>query len=518
MTFAPISLLPTEGASFEGFEARDRERKGRLIVVSNRVAKPDQQHAGGLGHAIANLLGELGGLWIGWSGRTLDEGEATHSEHIGSVDYLTLDLPRDEFHGYYEQYANGALWPLLHARADLVSFVASSSNAYEAVNRRFADLIARIASNDDAIWVQDYHLIPLARMLRDRGLRCRLGFFLHTPMPGLDVFARLPGHESLLRSLGDYDLVGVQTEKDCNALRATLKMLDERDAKRASKRQRAVVRTFPIGVDPERLADDAPAALQQPAVAALKASLADRALIVGVDRLDYSKGIPERIAAMAEFLRAAPEWRRRFTFVQVAPETRGGIAEYRKLGRVVQRRVGEINGHFGDESWTPLRYVNRTYSQLDLLGFYRLARLGLVTPLRDGMNLVAKEYVAAQDATDPGVLVLSEFAGAAHELNGALIVNPFDARACAAAIRRGLEMPLGERIERHASDLRVLRANTIHDWGHGFVDALRASASAEAIASPIPRTNGRRDRAEPIVVPRAERALVAAPIRAPQTF
>ena len=241
-----------------------------------------------------------------------------------------------------------------------------------------------------------------------------------------------------------------------------------------------------------------------------------RQLGVCVDRVDYTKGIPERIAAMAEFVRVTPEWRRRFTFVQVAPETRGNIAEYRKLGRVVQRRVGQINGRFGDESWTPLRYVNRTYSQLDLLGFYRLARLGLVTPLRDGMNLVAKEYVAAQDASDPGVLVLSEFAGAAREMSGALIVNPFDARACAAAIRRGLEMPLSERIERHASDLCALRANTIHDWGHGFVAALRAPASSASSASTRP--NVRRARAERIVVPRAERTHAIAPIVVPQTF
>jgi trehalose 6-phosphate synthase len=516
MTFAPISLLPTDGAPFAGFEAHGPEHDGRLIVVSNRVAKPDQRHAGGLGHAIANLLGEVGGLWIGWSGRTLDEGEATHSEHIGSVDYLTLDLPRDEFDGYYDDYANGALWPLLHARADLVSFVPSSAHAYEAVNRRFADLIAGIASDDDAIWVQDYHLIPLAHMLRERGVRCRIGFFLHTPMPGLEVFSRLPGHEALLRSFGDYDLVGVQTDKDCDALRVTLKTLDQRDAQAGPSRRRVVVRAFPIGVDPAKLAADAPGAMQQPAVAALKASLADRALIVGVDRLDYSKGIPERIAAMAEFLRTTPEWRRRFTFVQVAPETRGGIAEYRKLGRVVQRRVGEINGRFGDESWTPLRYVNRTYSQLDLLGFYRLARLGLVTPLRDGMNLVAKEYVASQDAADPGVLVLSEFAGAAREMSGALIVNPFDANACAAAIRRALEMPLGERIERHSSDVRALTANTIHDWGHGFVAALRAPAPAgHAI-----HAHAKRARGEAIsVAPRGERKVACAPksVCAPQT-
>jgi trehalose 6-phosphate synthase len=460
---------------------------GKLIIVSNRVAKPDQQHAGGLGHALANLLGELGGTWVGWSGNTTDADAQLRSEHIGQVDYLTLDLPRDEFNAYYEEYANGALWPLLHGRTDLVDYAPPSARGYASINARFADLIAKIATSRDCIWVQDYHLIPLGSLLRERGVRCRIGFFLHTPMPAFDVFARLPGSESLLRSLATYDLVGVQTRKDRDALCHALSTLGSgKLASIAHATHKATVRAFPIGVDPDHIAAKAVQAQRRPVVESLKASLADRALLIGVDRLDYSKGLPERVAAIAEFLRVAPEWRRRFTFLQVAPKTRDNVPAYRRLGRIVQRRVGEINGAFGDESWTPLRYVNRTYSQADLAGFYRLAKLGVVTPLCDGMNLVAKEYVAAQDESDPGVLVLSEFAGAARELGGALIVNPSDARACAAAIQQGLEMPLGERRERHATDMRALRANTIHDWGHGFVDALRASQGSASFECAAP--------------------------------
>jgi trehalose 6-phosphate synthase len=465
------------------------QRTGRLIVVSNRVALPDQSQAGGLGQALRALLAERGGIWVGWSGRT-SAIEDVHSEHVGRVEYRTLDFPAEEFDEYYKEYANRALWPLLHGRTELVAHSERARRAYLAINARFADRLAAELNPTDSVWVQDYHLMPLARLLRDRGVRSRIGFFLHTPMPALEVFARMPDHRELLEALATYDVVGVQTEPDKAALQHSL--LEVRggaavgaDLLSLGNGHRITVKAFPIGVDVAALEKLAERAVAEPAVEALRESLGERALMIGVDRLDYSKGLPERIAAVQRLLDQAPEWHRRLTFLQIAPESRADVPEYRRLSRSVQRRVGRINGRHGDESWTPLRYVNRTYSQAELAGFYRIAKVGVVTPLRDGMNLVAKEFIACQNAADPGVLVLSQFAGAARELDSALQVDPFDVHQCADALQRALEMPLGERRERWQSAMHSLRASTIHDWGRRFMAALEVAPKPAAVATTL---------------------------------
>lgn len=484
-----MTLLPRQHVPLDlPGSAEPAAGSGRLVVVSNRVASPDANLAGGLGQALRSFIGERGGIWVGWSGRTRRDGERLHARRVGRTQYLTLDLPAADFDSYYKDYANGALWPILHGRADLVAPHAGAREAYWSVNRRFATLLAEELSPSDTVWVQDYHLIPLGQLLRERGVRCRVGFFLHTPVPEPDVLAQLPDHGELLRALCAYDVVGLQTERDRGALIAALASLGakpEAGERIALDGRRTLVRAFPIGVDVDALQALARAAADRPRTRALRENLRDRALLLGVDRLDYSKGLPERIAAVDCLLSRAPELRHRLTYLQITPESRSDVPEYRRLGRAVQRKVGQLNGRHGDETWTPMRYVNRTYGLEDLAGYYRLARVGLVTPLRDGMNLVAKEFVACQDPDDPGVLVLSEFAGAAAELRSALIVDPTDVAGCAAAIARALAMPLQERRERWIANLAVLRAHSIHDWGREFLAALeRSRALAEPILAP----------------------------------
>lgn len=463
------AFLPVAGGQEPG------RRTGRLVVVSNRVAAPNAHLAGGLAQALRSVVAARGGIWVGWSGRCTRGSERIHSEHIDRAQYLTLDLPAAEFDPFYRDYANGALWPILHGRPDLVAPHLDSREAYWAVNRRFAGLLLDTLAPADTVWVQDYHLIPLGQLLRERGVRCRIGFFLHTPVPTADTFAQLPHHRELLRALAAYDLVGVQTEADRAALIDAFVRLGARtdaDGRIGFGGRRASIRAFPIGVDADALAELGRAALRRPRVSALRKDLRDRALLIGVDRLDYSKGIPERIAAFSRLLDHAPELRHRLTYLQIAPESRSDVPEYRRLSRSVQRAVGRVNGRHGDETWTPMRYVNRTYGLEDLAGYYRLARVGLVTPLRDGMNLVAKEFIACQDPADPGVLVLSRFAGAAAELRAALAVDPNDTSQCERAIAQALRMPLEERRERWSADLAVLRAHSIHDWGEEFLAAL----------------------------------------------
>lgn len=476
-------------------------RAGRLVAVSNRVAAPNAHLAGGLAQALRSVVAACGGVWVGWSGHCTRGGERRRSEHVDRAHYLTLDLPAAEFGPFYREYANGALWPILHGRADLMAPHLDSRDAYWAVNRRFAGLLLDTLTPADTIWVQDYHLIPLGQLLRERGVCCRIGFFLHTPVPSADTFAQLPHHRELLRALAAYDLVGVQTQADRAALIDAFVGLGARteaDGRIGFGGRRASIRAFPIGVDADALAKLARAASRRPRVRALRTDLRDRALLVGVDRLDYSKGIPERIAAFSQLLDHAPELRHRLTYLQIAPESRSDVPEYRRLSRSVQRAVGRVNGRHGDETWTPMRYVNRTYALEDLAGYYRLARVGLVTPLRDGMNLVAKEFVACQDPDDPGVLVLSKFAGAAAELRAALAVDPTDTGQCERAIAQALRMPLEERRERWRADLAVLRAHSIHDWSAQFLAALeRPPGPVEPIFAPRAGLRGASDASPP---------------------
>ncbi|MFQ3623873.1 MAG: trehalose-6-phosphate synthase [Acetobacteraceae bacterium] len=447
---------------------------GRLVIVSNRVPLPrprERPRAGGLAVALAEALASRDALWFGWSGATGGEtGRLNPPVVSGRTTYLTMDLSAEDARLYYAGFANGVLWPLLHYRMGLAEFRREELEGYRRVNEAFAAALATQLRPGDTVWVHDFHLLLLGAGLRDRGVGLPVGFFLHVPFPPPGLFAALPQGEAMLRALAAYRLIGTQTAADAANLRESMRRLGL-----ATR-----IEPFPIGIHPDGFAAEAARAVRGPEARRLAESLAGRALILGVDRLDYSKGLPQRLRGFAALLRRFPEHRRRVTLLQVAPVSRGEVAQYRALRRELDELAGRINGEHGDVDWVPVRWMTRTLPRATLAGFHRLAKVGLVTPIRDGMNLVAKEYVAAQDPAEPGALVLSRFAGAAAELSGAILVNPNDADEIAEGLNAALVMPAAERRVRWARDFAALRANTATDWAARFLEALGAAIAAAA--------------------------------------
>lgn len=459
----------------------------RLVVVSNRMSVPvghGRQSAGGMAVALGGALARDGGVWLGWSGNVCASDSApmpTHSRKIDNVTYVAIDLSQRDRDEYYEGYANRTLWPLFHYRPGLTEFARRDMTGYFRVNRSFADALLPLLELDDVIWVHDYHLIPLASELRKRGAKNRIGFFLHIPWPAADVFVVLPNHAEIARALTAYDLVGFQTSDDRDNFvtyltRETYAVRLPRGRVRVFGREFATG-VFPVGIDMEEAKCFAER-LPGRAIDRLLASLNGATLVLGVDRLDYSKGIGPRIEAIGRFIELYPEHRRRFSYVQIAPKSRETIPEYAALSKEVAEQIGRVNGKFGEIDWQPIRYFNRTIARGRLAGYYRMARVCLVTPLRDGMNLVAKEYVAAQDGHDPGVLVLSRFAGAARELPDAVIVNPYDIDGMSHALNMAFTMDKAERRERWAAMAEQLHKSDLHAWSQSFLVALGASRDA----------------------------------------
>ncbi|GAA4247223.1 alpha,alpha-trehalose-phosphate synthase (UDP-forming) [Azospirillum formosense] len=457
----------------------------RLVVVSNRVAPIDEgkQAAGGLAVAVLAALKKTGGIWFGWSGAVVEEESQSEPRRtdVGRLTYATLDLSRRDFEEYYNGFANQTLWPLFHYRVGLIEVSRRTREGYKRVNGYFAEKLAPLLQPDDMVWVHDYHLIPFGEELRQRGCTQRMGFFLHTPFPAPEILVALPNHRELIRELCAYDLVGFHTQMDLRSFVDYIRQeLDGEVEDRGPEGgmlihafgRTLLARAFPISIDTDNLVSIAETAVRSRHTERLKESLVGRRLIIGVDRLDYSKGLPQRFQAFEQLLAAYPEHCNRVSFLQVAPPSREDVPEYIAIKRELSELSGRINGRFAEFDWVPIRYLNKSFGRRVLAGFYRTAHVGLVTPLRDGMNLVAKEYVACQDADDPGVLVLSTFAGAARELDSALIVNPFDIEAVADALQRALTMPLPERKERHAAMMRILRSHDIGWWRESYVDAL----------------------------------------------
>ena len=451
----------------------------RLIAVSNRIPKPGERYtAGGLAVAVRNALERRGGIWLGWSGEVSETGpvdRAPKTVSWNNVDYITIDLTSRDQDEYYNGFANRALWPLFHHQPGLTEFARRDMAGYYRVNETFARVLAPMLRPDDVIWVHDYHLIPLASELRACGVDNRIGFFLHIPWPAPELLAILPNHMRLAANLASYDLVGFQTksflDNFLSYLREEMRIEAGPNGVVEAFGRRLLVAVFPISIDTEEFKRFAQAP-QSSSARRFVNSLGGRPLALSVDRLDYSKGIPQRIEAFGRFLELYPEFRNRFTALQIAPTSREEIPEYIEINREVAEATGRINGQFGEIDWAPIRYVNRSIPRATLAGLYRSARLGVVTPLRDGMNLVAKEYVASQREEDPGVLVLSRFAGAAKELRGALIVNPYDVDGVAHALRAAFEMPLEERKARHGPMLRYLEEHDVHRWCDEFLAVL----------------------------------------------
>lgn len=467
----------------------------RLIIVSNRVAPISEggPAAGGLAVGVYDALRETGGMWFGWSGEVVSSGppNIALAEH-GPVTFATIGLARRDYDQYYKGFSNATLWPAFHYRADLVQYDRHDFEGYCRVNAWLAKQLVPLLRDDDVIWVHDYHLIPFAEALRSAGVKNRIGFFLHIPFPAAQVLLSVPPHRELVRALCAFDLLGFQTRSDLRAfcdyiVNEAGGEIDmgavgaDTDACAAPTAIRAFGRSlhaaaYPIGVYPDEIAQLAKAGTRGKPARTMKATLHERKLIMSVDRLDYSKGLVERFRAFERLLDRAPAHRNQVSFVQIAPPTRADMHAYQDIRQRLETESGRINGRFAELDWTPIRYIHRQYERQVLAALFRQSHVGYVTPLRDGMNLVAKEYVSAQDPDDPGVLVLSQFAGAAYELTAALIVNPIDIDGMADALAQALAMPLAERRARYRDMIAQLRENNVSVWRDNFLRDLNGAA------------------------------------------
>jgi len=450
----------------------------RLVVVSNRVADPTAAQSGGLAVAVGEALRDGNGIWFGWNGEIREDAEKSgvNLERRGGVTLATLPLSQQEYDTYYLGYANRALWPVLHYRLDLAEFDVPALEGYRSVNRRFAKSVAALIDSSDVVWIHDYHLIPLAAELRKLGVENRIGFFLHIPFPPPEIIAAVPDHGWLFDTMHAYDVVGFQTDQDLSNFNRYV----EQSADTAGPvthpfrngTRKMVARTFPIGIDVDSFIEMANTPEATDRIQRLTRGDV-RNHVIGVERLDYSKGLPDRFRAFRRFLEQYPDQRKKTVMMQIAPPTRGELAAYAEIRTELERLSGAINGAFGDFDWTPVRYIHRSVPRETLAALFRGSKVGLVTPLRDGMNLVAKEYVAAQEPDDPGVLILSRFAGAAADLEEALIVNPYDADEVAKALYNAVTMELDERLDRQSKLLERVRRNDISAWRKAFMHELR---------------------------------------------
>lgn len=443
---------------------------GRIILVSNRVADLRKApQAGGVAVALADIVRTRRSLWFGWNGeiRPVEEVGTVHRE--GRI--ATVALSEVDHAGYYLGYANSVLWPVFHNRLDLAQVEAGFYETYVDVNSRLAALLAPLLEPDDILWVHDYHLIPFAAELRALGVENAIGFYLHIPFPPWQTFMAIPEHQDLARDLAAYDLIGLQTKADvANLIDYMSNGAYGRivpDGRIRVFDRLVSIASFPVGID---VSDFTGAKKEQSKL--VQASGASVSRIIGVDRLDYTKGLPQKFKAFGRFLEKYPQYQRQVVLTQIAPPTRDSVEAYSDIRHQLETLAGSINGRLGELEWVPIHYIHRSAPRRRLGAIYRSSRIGMVTPLRDGMNLVAKEYVAAQDPADPGVLVLSQFAGAAEELTEALIVNPYNIEGMADVVRMALEMALPERRARYEALMAAVERHDVMSWCESFLAQL----------------------------------------------
>ncbi len=459
--------------------------EGRVVVVSNRIPSVSAPSSveerrslpvGGLVSCLRPFLENVGGVWMGWDGNS-DAPEGAASVAVNEVEGMSLAsvaLSNYEVERFYDIFSNRTLWPLLHGFSDKATINHDSYDVYRSVNRKYAASLIDILKPGDLVWVHDFHLFPLGHELRKLGWKGRIGFFLHIPFPSSEIFGILPWARKLLTCLFDYDLVGLQTPKYLHNLEESLR--DELGAvlvgDTVRHRDRTLkVRSFPVGADAEAFREMAISQVPTPVSRFLEDFPKDTQILLGVDRLDYTKGIVQRMQAIERLFDDRPELRGRVTLIQISAPSRVSIPEYARERERYDSLVGKINGKFGEAHWMPIVPLHRPYSQQDLAHFYREADVCLVTPLRDGMNLVAKEFVASQ-TSDPGVLVISRFCGAAESMQDALLVNPYDFQGTASAIYRALTMPGPERQRRWKALFDDVSSHTAPDWCYSFLAAL----------------------------------------------
>jgi trehalose 6-phosphate synthase/phosphatase len=466
----------------------------RLLIVSNRLpvtVKLDdgvpvvQRSVGGLATGLRTPHERSGGQWIGWPGPFGAAGENVLRQvrgRLAALRTVPVELTPHEIDVFYEQISNGVLWPIFHDRIDRLPLRVAGWDVYESVNARFADVVAEQWRPGDTVWVHDYQLMRVPLLVRERIPEARIGFFLHIPFPNPEVFLTLPVRRWLMEGVLGSDVIGFHTRRYRGHFTAVLRRLFgvEMDAtERVTVGERRVrLGVFPMGIDAADFATRAAAREVSAATRSLESAgggTQGQRLLVGIDRLDYSKGIARRLLSFERLLIQYPEWRERVRLLQVAVPSRGGLREYRRFRGEVETLVGRINGEFATPNWTPIQYLFRSVTPTTLLAMYRAADVMLVTPLRDGMNLVAKEFVATREDED-GVLLLSEFAGAVDELRDAVIVNPYDVDGCADAIHDALRMERSERRRRMAALRAQVFEHDVHRWVREFLAVLEAGA------------------------------------------
>lgn len=465
---------------------------GRLIIVSNRVQPTRLDDGsgtqGGLAVALSAALRESGGIWFGWSGEITEHFTGgLHFEKENGITSVTVDLEPRDVEEYYSGYANCTLWPLFHYRLDLAHYDRAFANGYQRVNERLAETLMPLVEEGDLLWVNDYHLIPLGNQIRELGRRNRLGFFLHIPWPPMRLLLSLPSHRELVELLLAYDVIGFQAEDWLESFHDYLRVQFgvEKDAKNQIVWNGRAIQLVvcPVGLDSEDFRTIVRSEAATAAHHSMVKSRAGRTMIIGVDRLDHSKGVKERFCAFERLLATNPNLHEQLFLLQISPIARDDLGHYREIRSELEALSGHINGAYASPHWVPIRYVNQSFDRATLAGMYRAARVGLVTPLRDGMNIVAKEYVAAQDPDDPGVLVLSRFAGAAARLVEALLVNPYSSEEVSEACLQALSMSRPERQRRWKQLNDVIETEDAAWWWKTFIGFLE-----EAPASPPVRS------------------------------
>ncbi|MGH9502683.1 MAG: alpha,alpha-trehalose-phosphate synthase (UDP-forming) [Terriglobales bacterium] len=469
---------------------------GNLILVSNRLpatveAGPDgprlKRSSGGLVTALRPVLEAKQGYWIGWPGEydNVDLGRLLDSQESNACHLIPVSLTPEEIRNFYLGFSNEIIWPLFHDLQSRCNFDPAYWRAYVNVNRKFAETVAQVADQNSIVWVHDYHLILVGDFLRQLGLNCQLGFFQHIPFPPLDIFEKLPWRSQILRALFEFDVIGFQTSRDqrnfAGSVRRLLPHLElhrEHEQLHTQVDGRTVfIGSFPIGIDFDEFASGAKGPEVAKRAAEIRRDVIGRQIVLGVDRLDYTKGVPERLRAFEHLLASHLDLRRQITLIQVVVPSREDIPKYQELKLEVETLISQINGRYGDSGWVPIHYIHRHLERPELLAHYRVADIALITPLKDGMNLVAKEFCAAQ-AGDQGVLILSEFAGSADQLrSGAILVNPYDIESVAAALHQAFCMNEKERMVRMRKLRRKVKSENVFRWCERFCSHLEPNAS-----------------------------------------
>lgn len=453
----------------------------KLIVLSNRVSlpNPDKTTAGGLAVALQDALNDIGGIWLGWNGEKIKNHQEPYfsSTEYKGVEYITSPLTEEQYSGYYCGFANRTLWPAMHDRADLIEYQSEEFKTYQDVNRLLAHQLSQVAHPDDIIWVHDYHFFSVARYCRELGMQNRIGFFLHIPFAGTNIWNLIPTAQTLIQDLCHYDVIGLQTEYDqkqcmdvCHHFLAS-QVIDSNML--SYNRRQITIQCYPIGINPELIQKVAQQKIENPHPVFEFDDLADQKTIISVDRIDYSKGLIERFNAFEEFLKEYPEYHKHVTDLQIACPCRMDIPAYKNLYDLIDSKVELINQEFSQDNWQPINCTNETVEHGALMKIYRQSDICWVNSLRDGMNLVAKEFVAAQNPNNPGVLILSKYTGAAEQMSEAIIVDPENCGDMIKGLKKALTMSRSERIERYKHLMQGLKRFDINDWRNAFLKDLR---------------------------------------------